>query len=129
MNPRSRPDTPPPHLYFLGQGKKMQNLDGLGTILHFNFECEANVLTTQPPRDPLSMQNPIRSSIFQAMHLVYRALEGDPVPLSIPGRLVPLSKRKLKHPSSAPASPAPAMAMPAVGPSAVVAVSRREGEI
>ncbi|XP_048582344.1 epidermal growth factor receptor substrate 15-like 1 isoform X2 [Nematostella vectensis] len=41
-----------------------------------------------------------------AMHLVYRALEGDMVPLTLPGRMVPPSKRKLKHPgSSGPASP------------------------
>ncbi|XP_074612540.1 epidermal growth factor receptor substrate 15-like 1 [Acropora palmata] len=42
-----------------------------------------------------------------AMHLVYRALEGDPVPLSLHGKVIPPSKRKLKLTSSAPSSPSP----------------------
>lgn len=42
-----------------------------------------------------------------AMHLVYRALEGDPVPLTLHGKLIPPSKRKLKLSSSAPSSPSP----------------------
>lgn len=41
------------------------------------------------------------------MHLVYRALEGDPVPLTLHGKLIPPSKRKLKLSSSAPSSPSP----------------------
>ncbi|XP_031574633.1 epidermal growth factor receptor substrate 15-like 1 isoform X2 [Actinia tenebrosa] len=40
-----------------------------------------------------------------AMHLVYRALEGEIIPLTLPGRIVPPSKRKLKNPSSTPQSP------------------------
>ncbi|KXJ20834.1 epidermal growth factor receptor substrate 15-like 1 [Exaiptasia diaphana] len=40
-----------------------------------------------------------------AMHLVYKALEGEIVPLSIPPRLLPPSKRTLQNPSSAPQSP------------------------
>jgi hypothetical protein len=39
------------------------------------------------------------------MHLVYRALEGEMIPLTLSGRMIPPSKRKLKNPSSAPQSP------------------------
>lgn len=40
---------------------------------------------------------------LQAMHLVYRALEGEPVPMSLPPPLVPPSKRK--KPAAPPAMP------------------------
>lgn len=42
-------------------------------------------------------------ALFQAMYLVYRALEGEPVPMSLPPPLVPPSKRK--KPSVPPVMP------------------------
>lgn len=60
------------------------------------------------------------------MHLVYRALEGDPVPLSLHGKVIPPSKRKLKLTSSAPSSPSPkGLTPPSVSSSSLsIAVSR-----
>lgn len=42
-------------------------------------------------------------ALFQAMYLVYRALEGEPVPMSLPPPLVPPTKRK--KPSVPPVMP------------------------
>ncbi|XP_078353454.1 epidermal growth factor receptor substrate 15-like 1 isoform X2 [Oculina patagonica] len=58
-----------------------------------------------------------------AMHLVYRALEGDPVPLSLHGKVIPPSKRKLKLSSSAPSSPSPKGLTPPSISSSVLSVT------
>ncbi|XP_073227453.1 epidermal growth factor receptor substrate 15-like 1 isoform X2 [Porites lutea] len=58
-----------------------------------------------------------------AMHLVYRALEGDPVPLTLHGKLIPPSKRKLKLTSSAPSSPSPQSHTPPSISSSVLSVT------
>lgn len=60
---------------------------------------------------------------LQAMHLVYRALEGDPVPLSLHGKVIPPSKRKLKLSSSAPSSPSPKGLTPPSVSSSVLSVT------
>lgn len=57
------------------------------------------------------------------MHLVYRALEGDPVPLSLHGKVIPPSKRKLKLSSSAPSSPSPKGLTPPSVSSSVLSVT------
>ena len=57
------------------------------------------------------------------MHLVYRALEGDPVPLSLHGKVIPPSKRKLKLSSSAPSSPSPKGLTPPSISSSVLSVT------
>lgn len=63
-----------------------------------------------------------------AMHLVYRALEGDPVPLSLHGKVIPPSKRKLKLTSSAPSSPSPqGLTPPSISSSAPSVAASTEG--
>ena len=37
---------------------------------------------------------PVASSLPQAMHLVYKALEKQPVPMKLPSNVIPPSKRK-----------------------------------
>lgn len=67
-----------------------------------------------PPSMSMLRHTDVFSSGFsQAMHLVYRALEKEPVPALLPASLVPLSKRKKSLGSVAtavpglPASPPP----------------------
>lgn len=49
--------------------------------------------------------------MFQAMHLVYRTMEKEPVPSSLPSSLIPPSKRK----KSAPALPGAVAVLPGLG--------------